>query len=213
MRPHQIDDNNDREEREWIKIYKIYQDACDRAGLVDFSELLLRAYELFLKKPLILQRYRQRFQHILVDEFQDTNNIQYAWIKLLAGAHGKVMIVGDDDQSIYGWRGAKIKNIHRFLQDFSQAQTIRLEQNYRSTGNILQSANQLIANNSNRLGKIFGLPVNKAIQLIFMLHLMSWMRRYLFPVKLTAGLKMAESWMTVRFCIAATVNPAYWKKP
>ncbi|MFY1027858.1 DNA helicase II [Actinobacillus seminis] len=153
LRPHQIDDNNDREEREWIKIYKIYQDACDRAGLVDFSELLLRAYELFLKKPLILQRYRQRFQHILVDEFQDTNNIQYAWIKLLAGAHGKVMIVGDDDQSIYGWRGAKIKNIHRFLQDFSQAQTIRLEQNYRSTGNILQSANQLIANNSNRLGK------------------------------------------------------------
>lgn len=153
LRPHQIDDNNDREEREWIKIYKIYQDACDRAGLVDFAELLLRAYELFLKKPLILQRYQQRFQHILVDEFQDTNNIQYAWIKLLAGEHGKVMIVGDDDQSIYGWRGAKIKNIHRFLQDFSQAQTIRLEQNYRSTGNILQSANQLIANNANRLGK------------------------------------------------------------
>ena len=77
LRPHQIDDNNDREEREWIKIYKIYQDACDRAGLVDFAELLLRAYELFLKKPLILQRYQQRFQHILVDEFQDTNNIQY----------------------------------------------------------------------------------------------------------------------------------------
>lgn len=153
LRPHQIDGNNDREEREWIKIYKIYQDACDRAGLVDFAELLLRAYELFLKKPLILQRYQQRFQHILVDEFQDTNNIQYAWIKLLAGEHGKVMIVGDDDQSIYGWRGAKIKNIHRFLQDFSQAQTIRLEQNYRSTGNILQSANQLIANNANRLGK------------------------------------------------------------
>ncbi|MCU9998001.1 DNA helicase II [[Pasteurella] aerogenes] len=153
LHPHQIDDNNDREEREWIKIYKIYQDACDRAGLVDFAELLLRAYELFLKKPLILQRYQQRFQHILVDEFQDTNNIQYAWIKLLAGEHGKVMIVGDDDQSIYGWRGAKIKNIHRFLQDFSQAQTIRLEQNYRSTGNILQSANQLIANNANRLGK------------------------------------------------------------
>lgn len=153
LRPHQIDDNNDREEREWIKIYKIYQDACDRAGLVDFAELLLRAYELFLKKPLILQRYQQRFQHILVDEFQDTNNIQYAWIKLLAVEHGKVMIVGDDDQSIYGWRGAKMKNIHRFLQDFSQAQTIRLEQNYRSTGNILQSANQLIANNANRLGK------------------------------------------------------------
>ncbi|GJJ80492.1 DNA helicase II [Pasteurella canis] len=153
LRAHQIDDNNDRYEREWIKIYQIYQDTCDRAGLVDFAELLLRAYELWLKKPVILQRYQQRFQHILVDEFQDTNKIQYAWIRLLAGEQGKVMIVGDDDQSIYGWRGAKIENIQRFLDDFPQAQTIRLEQNYRSTGNILQSANQLIANNSNRLGK------------------------------------------------------------
>lgn len=153
LRPHQIDDHDDRSEREWIRIYQIYQDACDRAGLVDFAELLLRAYELWLKKPLILQRYQQRFQHILVDEFQDTNNIQYAWIKLLAGEHGKVMIVGDDDQSIYGWRGAKIENIQRFLQDYPKAETIRLEQNYRSTANILQSANQLIANNSDRLGK------------------------------------------------------------
>ncbi|HDR1496444.1 TPA: DNA helicase II [Pasteurella multocida] len=153
LRAHQIDDNNDRHEREWIKIYQIYQDTCDRAGLVDFAELLLRAYELWLKKPVILQRYQQRFQHILVDEFQDTNKIQYAWVKLLAGEQGKVMIVGDDDQSIYGWRGAKIENIQRFLDDFSNAQTIRLEQNYRSTGNILTSANQLISNNSNRLGK------------------------------------------------------------
>lgn len=85
LRAHQIDDNNDRHEREWIKIYQIYQDTCDRAGLVDFAELLLRAYELWLKKPVILQRYQQRFQHILVDEFQDTNKIQYAWVKLLAG--------------------------------------------------------------------------------------------------------------------------------
>ncbi|WP_373100329.1 MULTISPECIES: DNA helicase II [Pasteurellaceae] len=153
LRPDQIDDNNDAQEREWIRIYRIYQDACDRAGLVDFAELLLRAYELWLKKPVILQRYRQRFQHILVDEFQDTNKIQYAWIKLLAGEQGKLMIVGDDDQSIYGWRGAQIENIHRFLQDFQHAQTVRLEQNYRSTGNILQSANHLIANNNNRLGK------------------------------------------------------------
>lgn len=153
LRAHQIDDNNDRYEREWIKIYQIYQETCDRAGLVDFAELLLRAYELWLKKPLILQSYRQRFQHILIDEFQDTNNIQYAWIKLLAGEQGKVVIVGDDDQSIYGWRGAKIENIQRFLTDFPQAKTIRLEQNYRSTGNILQSANQLISHNDNRMGK------------------------------------------------------------
>lgn len=153
LRPHQIDDNGDIQERTWIKIYQIYQDACDRAGLLDFSELLLRAYELWLKKPLILQRYQQRFSHILVDEFQDTNKIQYAWIKLLVGETGKIMIVGDDDQSIYGWRGAQVENIHRFLEDFHNAQTIRLEQNYRSTSNILNSANHLIANNSNRLGK------------------------------------------------------------
>jgi hypothetical protein len=153
FRPQQIDDMNDRQEKEWINIYRIYQDTCDRAGLVDFAEILLRAYELFLRKPLILQTYQRRFQHILVDEFQDTNHIQYAWIKLLAGKTGKAMIVGDDDQSIYGWRGAQIENIQRFLDDFEQAQTIRLEQNYRSTGNILTSANQLISNNSNRLGK------------------------------------------------------------
>lgn len=153
LRPQQIDDNNDRQEGTWIKIYQIYQDACDRAGLLDFAELLLRAYELWLKKPLILQRYQQRFSQILVDEFQDTNKIQYAWIKLLVGDTGKIMIVGDDDQSIYGWRGAQVENIHRFLEDFHQAQTIRLEQNYRSTSNILNSANHLIANNSNRLGK------------------------------------------------------------
>ncbi|MFU2089965.1 DNA helicase II [Avibacterium avium] len=153
LRPHQLDDDGDIQERTWIKIYQIYQDACDRAGLLDFSELLLRAYELWLKKPLILQRYQQRFSQILVDEFQDTNKIQYAWIKLLVGETGKIMIVGDDDQSIYGWRGAQVENIHRFLEDFHNAQTIRLEQNYRSTANILNSANHLIANNSNRLGK------------------------------------------------------------
>ena len=153
LRSQQIDDMNDRQEKEWINIYRIYQDTCDRAGLVDFAEILLRAYELFLRKPLILQTYQRRFQHILVDEFQDTNHIQYAWIKLLAGKTGKAMIVGDDDQSIYGWRGAQIENIQHFLDDFEQAQTIRLEQNYRSTGNILTSANQLISNNNNRLGK------------------------------------------------------------
>ncbi len=159
LRPEQIE-AKDTESRKWVEIYKIYQDACDRAGLVDFAELLLRTYELWLKKPLILQRYQQRFQHILVDEFQDTNNIQYAWVKLLAGKTGKVMIVGDDDQSIYGWRGAQIENIHRFLADY-QAQTIRLEQNYRSTENILQSANVLITNNEGRLGKNLWTEGNK----------------------------------------------------
>ncbi len=153
LRPKDIPDYNDANEKKLIQIYQIYQEACDRAGLLDFAELLIRAYELFKSNPLILQRYQQRFQHILIDEFQDTNHIQYDWMRLLAGDSGKVMIVGDDDQSIYGWRGAQVENIQRFLDDYAQVQTIRLEQNYRSTGHILNAANALIANNHNRLGK------------------------------------------------------------
>ncbi|PHM66790.1 ATP-dependent DNA helicase UvrD [Xenorhabdus stockiae] len=153
LRPRHIESYGNPVEVTWLKIYQAYQEACDRAGLVDFAELLLRAHELWLNKPQILQHYRDRFTNILVDEFQDTNSIQYAWIRLLAGDSGRVMIVGDDDQSIYGWRGAQVENIQRFLKDFPAAQTIRLEQNYRSTSNILKAANALIAHNSDRLGK------------------------------------------------------------
>ncbi|QIW15487.1 DNA helicase II [Pasteurellaceae bacterium RH1A] len=153
LRPEHIDHQNDPNEKKLVQLYEIYQDACDRAGLLDFAELLIRAYELFKFKAPILQRYQQRFQHILIDEFQDTNHIQYKLIRLLAGKTGKVMIVGDDDQSIYGWRGAQVENIQRFLDDYENAQTIRLEQNYRSTGHILNAANELIANNDDRLGK------------------------------------------------------------
>ncbi|WP_419843538.1 DNA helicase II [Actinobacillus pleuropneumoniae] len=152
-RPKDIDHHNDPNEKKLVQIYQIYQDACDRAGLLDFAELLIRAYELFRDKPPILQRYQQRFQQILIDEFQDTNNIQYDLIRLLAGETGNVMIVGDDDQSIYGWRGAQVENIQRFLNDYQKAETIRLEQNYRSTGHILATANELISNNEDRLGK------------------------------------------------------------
>ena len=148
-----IEHHNDPNEKKLVEIYQIYQEACDRAGLLDFAELLIRTYEMLKKKPLILQRYQQRFQHILIDEFQDTNNIQYDLIRLLAGDSGKVMIVGDDDQSIYGWRGAQVENIQKFLNDYPKAETIRLEQNYRSTGHILAAANELISNNDNRLGK------------------------------------------------------------
>ncbi|NIF24534.1 MULTISPECIES: DNA helicase II [Pantoea] len=153
LRPKHIESYGNPVEQTWLKIYQAYQEACDRAGLVDFAELLLRAHELWLNKPHILNHYRERFTNILVDEFQDTNNIQYAWIRMLAGDSGKVIIVGDDDQSIYGWRGAQVENIQRFLKDFPGAETIRLEQNYRSTKNILQAANVLIANNNGRLGK------------------------------------------------------------
>ena len=153
LRPKHIESYGNPVEQTWLKIYQAYQEACDRAGLVDFAELLLRAHELWLNKPHILNHYRERFTNLLVDEFQDTNNIQYAWIRMLAGDTGKVMIVGDDDQSIYGWRGAQVENIQRFLNDFPGAHTIRLEQNYRSTRNILKAANTLIANNEGRLGK------------------------------------------------------------
>jgi DNA helicase-2/ATP-dependent DNA helicase PcrA len=134
-------------------LYKAYEEACERSGVVDFAELLLRAYELWQKRPDVLDHYRRRFQHILVDEFQDTNAIQYAWLRLLVGESGLIFAVGDDDQSIYGWRGARIENIHRFRKDFADVHLIRLEQNYRSTATILGAANALIAHNTDRLGK------------------------------------------------------------
>ncbi|MFE8151883.1 DNA helicase II [Brenneria goodwinii] len=153
LRPQHIESYGNPIEQTWQRVYQAYQEACDRAGLVDFAELLLRAHELWLNKPHILNHYRERFTNILVDEFQDTNRIQYAWIRMLSGDSANVMIVGDDDQSIYGWRGAQVENIQLFLQDFTGAQTIRLEQNYRSTSNILNAANALIAHNGGRLGK------------------------------------------------------------
>jgi DNA helicase II / ATP-dependent DNA helicase PcrA len=137
----------------FVNIYKAYEDACRRAGLVDFGELLLRAHELWLKNPAVLDHYQQRWRHLLIDEFQDTNTLQYAWIRVLAGSTGKVFAVGDDDQSIYGWRGAKVENMAQFLRDFPGARTIKLEQNYRSTSTILKAANSVIQRNASRLGK------------------------------------------------------------
>jgi DNA helicase-2/ATP-dependent DNA helicase PcrA len=135
------------------RVYEAYEELCRSGGLVDFAELLLRSHELWLESADLLQHYQRRFQHLLVDEFQDTNTIQYAWLRVLAGDRGRVVAVGDDDQSIYGWRGARIENIHRFRQDFRDVQVIRLEQNYRSTGTILKAANALIDHNTDRLGK------------------------------------------------------------
>lgn len=136
-----------------VSIYAAYEQACRIAGVIDFAELILRTHELLRDNEALLSHYQQRFKAILVDEFQDTNTIQYAWIKLLSGAGASVLAVGDDDQSIYGWRGAKVENIQQFTRDFKDTQMIRLEQNYRSTGTILEAANALITNNSTRLGK------------------------------------------------------------
>jgi DNA helicase-2/ATP-dependent DNA helicase PcrA len=153
LRSGNIDHFEDDYTKTMLQVYKAYEEACDRGGMIDFGEILLRAHELWLKNPQVLEHYQRRFKHILVDEFQDTNSIQYAWLRVLAGTQNQLMVVGDDDQSIYGWRGAKIENIQQFNVDFSDAETVRLEQNYRSTSTILKAANKLISNNQSRLGK------------------------------------------------------------
>ncbi|MBB3105204.1 DNA helicase II [Azomonas macrocytogenes] len=153
LRPQNIQASGDLFLGTMRKIYEAYETACARAGVIDFAELLLRALDLWRDHSGLLEHYQRRFRHVLVDEFQDTNTVQYAWLQHLAKGGASLMVVGDDDQSIYGWRGAKIENIQRFGSDFPDATTVRLEQNYRSTACILKAANALIANNQGRLGK------------------------------------------------------------
>jgi len=152
-RPSSLKDNNDPTRHQLIKLYAEYEATCARAGVVDFAELLLRAFEVWRDNAGLLAHYRRRFRHVLIDEFQDTNAIQYAWMKLLVGSEGYPFAVGDDDQSIYRWRGARVENLHQFRRDFPTSKLYRLEQNYRSTGAILAAANGLISNNTGRLGK------------------------------------------------------------
>ncbi len=152
-RPKNLSDEGDPTRQTMIKVYAAYEAACQRAGVVDFAELLLRSFELWRDQPELLDFYQRRFRHVLVDEFQDTNSIQYQWVRLLAGKQSVPFVVGDDDQSIYGWRGARVENIQRYQRDFPGTRLFRLEQNYRSSATILEAANALIANNRERLGK------------------------------------------------------------
>ncbi|NKB64238.1 MAG: DNA helicase II [Gammaproteobacteria bacterium] len=152
-RPHHLPEGNDLQQQTLYKVYANYEELCQRFGLVDFAEILLRTLELLKNNQPLRETYQQRFQHVLVDEFQDTNSIQYQWLRLLAKQHNNFFAVGDDDQSIYGWRGARVENLLSFEKDFPGAQVIRLEQNYRSTGNILNAANAVISYNSDRMGK------------------------------------------------------------
>ena len=152
-RPQHIQPGDDPWTDALRRAYALYQERCDRAGLVDFAELLLRAHELLRDTPALLAHYRARFGELLIDEFQDTNAIQYAFVRVLAGDTGRVFVVGDDDQAIYGWRGAKVENVQQFLRDFPGSKTIRLEQNYRSSANILNAANAVISHNPDRIGK------------------------------------------------------------
>ncbi|MDH5391885.1 MAG: DNA helicase II [Gammaproteobacteria bacterium] len=152
-RPQHIADNGDPVRRQLVRIYSAYEAACKRAGVIDFAEMLLRSLELLRDNKDLLAHYQQRFRHILVDEFQDTNAIQYAWVRLLVGKDNNIFVVGDDDQAIYGWRGARVENLQKFRKDFPQTRIIKLEQNYRSTATILSAANAVIGNNGDRLGK------------------------------------------------------------
>ena len=146
-------ETGDIHQRQMLRVYRAYEELCDRSGLVDFAELLLRAHELLRDNQDLLEFYQQRFRQVHVDEFQDTNTIQYAWLRLLTDGRDNLFVVGDDDQSIYGWRGAKIENIYNFQKHYPNHQVIKLEQNYRSTGTILKAANKIIANNAGRMGK------------------------------------------------------------
>lgn len=139
--------------RQLVEIYRLYQEQCEREGVVDFAELLLRAFELLQRNAPIREHYQRRFRHILVDEFQDTNTLQYRWLTLLAGGGASIFAVGDDDQSIYAFRGANVGNMADFQREYARDNVIRLEQNYRSYGHILDAANALISNNTSRLGK------------------------------------------------------------
>src|SRR5690606_10636771 len=150
---HDALDTFDPHSRKMAELYGLYDAQCQREGVVDFPELLLRCYELLSRNAMIREHYQHRFQHILVDEFQDTNRLQYRWLMLLAGGGAALFAVGDDDQSIYAFRGANVGNMADFEQQYAKGQVIRLEQNYRSHGHILDAANALIQNNSGRLGK------------------------------------------------------------
>ena len=153
LRSKDVEVTDDYFTEKMVEIYKVYEELCERESLVDFGELLLRVYVLLKTNGQVLGHYQRRFSHILVDEFQDTNEVQYQFLKMLAASGSNFIAVGDDDQSIYGWRGAKSENINRFTTDYKNTEIIRLEQNYRSTSVILNAANEVIKNNQGRLGK------------------------------------------------------------
>ena len=152
-RAHHLPASDDYHQQTLYRVYTSYEETCQRLGLVDFAEILLRTLELFRNNQTIRETWQKRFQHVLVDEFQDTNTIQYQWLQILSAGHKNLFAVGDDDQSIYGWRGARVENLLTFEQDFAAARIVRLEQNYRSSGHILAAANAVIARNEDRMGK------------------------------------------------------------
>ena len=211
-RPEDFDDRGDFSQRQLVRIYSAYHNACEQAGLVDFAELLLRAFELCRDDPAIRQHYRSRFRHILVDEFQDTNTLQYKWLRVLAGDSGKLFVVGDDDQSVYSWRGARVENIVKFTRDFPGNEVVRLEQNYRSSGTILKAANGLIARNSERMGKQLWTDAGdgESIQLYAAFNDLDECDFVVSRIR--EAHERGTPLQTWRFCTGRMPNRACWKK-
>jgi DNA helicase-2/ATP-dependent DNA helicase PcrA len=206
LRPQHLDDERDPNRRQMIALYAAYEEVCQRGGLVDFAELLLRAHELWRDNPDLLAHYQRRFAHLLVDEFQDTNAIQYAWLRLLAGDNAAIpFVVGDDDQSIYRWRGARVEHIHRFQRDFPNATVVKLEQNYRSTATILNAANAVIANNA-------GPRAPTASRSGSMRHTTNGTKLILSSAGFATGSTRVMRVPTPRSCTAPMPSPGCWKR-
>jgi len=213
LRPAAVQPGYDPASKQLLELYAAYETLCRQSGLVDFAELLLRALEVVRDTPALLDHYRQRFTHLLVDEFQDTNALQYGWLRLLAGSSGSIFAVGDDDQSIYGWRGAKVEHIRHFERDFPATHVVRLEQNYRSTATILKAANAVIAHNAERLGKnlwtdgVEGEPIQ-----VYAAYNEQDEARFVAE-RISAWRDAGHALTDVAFCTAPTPNRACWKKP
>ena len=213
IRADKVNDNGDFYAQTVKGIYKHYEEACLNDSLVDFAELLLKAYELVKSNKTVKDFFHNRFKAVLVDEFQDTNTIQYNWLKEVASKASTITAVGDDDQSIYGWRGAKVENIASFEASFEKAKIIRLEQNYRSTSVILSAANALIDNNQDRLGKnSMDRLAWRASPLLFTKHTTSKMKHDLLLEPLKIGWTMASFIKMSVLSIAPMHNPELWKK-
>jgi len=211
LRPDYIEDHGDVFTTTMINLYREYQKQCKRSGLVDFGELLLRSHELWLEKPELRGHYQSRFRHMLVDEFQDTNAVQYAWLRVLSGDRVPMTIVGDDDQSIYGWRGARIENIQQFQQDFGSSRLVRLEQNYRSTQTILSAANAVIENNQGRLGRNSGPTARPASPSTSIPPSTSWMGPTTSPIPSAPGPSRATRAPNVPSSTAPTPSHGCWR--
>lgn len=212
-RPQDFGTDLDFSQQQLVRIYAAYEESCRRQGVVDFAELLLRAFELTRDNADIQAHYHRRFRHLLVDEFQDTNALQYRWLKTLAGASGTLFAVGDDDQSVYSWRGARVENMLHLSRDYLGCEIVRLEQNYRSTGTILLRPMVSLPATAAGSARICGPRSAKANRSICTPPSMNTTRRSSSRIVRARISIRAVRIQTSPCCIAWARSPAYWKKP